>query len=755
MSFRELTAYDPVELGFFMSSEFLSQVNNSKACRRALVGCLLFLCCCVFPRSIRAQVNPTRRVLVFYEVGAHYPAIALIDQGISATLRNSPYKIELYREYLDTALFPDPATQREFREWYTHKYRDRKPDVIIAVGPSALEFMLVAHEAFFRDIPVVFCTSTEAVAGRARLDSHFTGIWDEPEPTKTLETSLRLRPGTKHVFLVGGTSPYDRSIQTLYRERLQNYGSKLDLEYLTDLAMPELLDRLRHLPDHSVVLYLCILRDAAGTQFIDATEAGPMVAQAASAPVFTFADINLGHGEAGGDVMNVADEGKVAGATALRILGGEKPQDIPIARTANVYMFDWRVLKRWGIRESALPPGSIVLNRQPGLWELYKQYVLVGILGLLAQAMAILGLLWQRARRRKTEAELKRSEQKFSKSFRQSPLAISIASTNKDCYLEVNETFEELTGWKRDEVVGRSHPEIGIWVDHNRRSAVLKQLLAEGNVRNLEIRIRRKDGQIRTTLGSAELIEVDGENCCLSVWADITERKQAEEALASVSHKLIEAQEKERTRIARELHDDINQRIALLAVGLEQLQQSNSGLDGEGRRRMVDLRQHITEIGIEVQAISHRLHSSKLEILGLVSACRSFCREVAEQHKVTVDFAADGVPRNVPQDVTLSLFRILQESLNNAIKHSGAQHFEVRLRGVSDEIELTVRDSGMGFDAPAALSGQGLGLISMRERASLVKGTISITSKPMAGTEITLRVPIAVNRESQAISGAA
>ena len=738
-----------------MFSQFLEQLTkNRKACRRALAW-LLFLCCGVIPTTVRAQVDPIRRVLVFYEVGAHYPAIALIDQGISDALRNSPHQIELYREYLDTALFPDSATQREFREWYTQKYRDRKPDVIIAVGPSALEFMIAAHEAFFRDTPVVFCTSTEAVAGRARLDSHFTGVWDELEPVETLEAALRVKPETKHIFVVGGSSPFDRSVQASLRERLHNYESKLNFEYLTDLAMPQLLDRVRHLPDHSVVLYLSILRDAAGTQFIDATEAGPMVAQAANAPVFTLSDINLGHGETGGNVINVADEGKGAGATALRILGGEKPQDIPIARTVNVYMFDWRALKRWEIRENDLPPGSIVLNRHAGFWELYKQYVLVGIAVVLAQAVAILGLLRQRARRRKTEVELRSSEERFSKSFRQSPLAISIASTNGDRYLEVNETFEELTGWSRDEVAGRSHSEITLWVDDNRRSAFLKQLLAQGNVRNLEIRIRRKDGQIRTTLGSAELIEVDGENCCLSVWADITERKQAEEALASVSHKLIEAQEKERTRIARELHDDINQQIALLAVELEQLQQSNSGLDSEARRRMKTLVKHVSDIGMEVQAISHRLHSSKLEMLGVVVACRSFCREVAERNKVAVDFTEEGTPRGVGQDVSLCLFRILQESVNNAIKHSGAQYFEVRLCGVSDEIQLTVRDCGVGFDAQAALSGHGLGLISMRERASLVKGTISITSKPMAGTEITLRVPIAVNRESQAISGAA
>jgi PAS domain S-box-containing protein len=502
-----------------------------------------------------------------------------------------------------------------------------------------------------------------------------------------------------------------------------------------------------------VVLVATVGQDAAGNRF-KSIDAGPLIAAASNAPIFSIFDMYLNHGEVGGYVSSISEQGKVAGAIALRILNGEKPQDIPTVKGVSTYTFDWRALKRWGFKESALPPGSIVLNRQPSFWELYKQYVLVGILILLAQAIAILGLLRQRARRRKTEAELRRSEQKFSKSFRQSPLAISIASTHKDRYLEVNETFEELTGWRRDEVAGRSHSEINLWVDHEHRSAFLKQLLAQGSLRDLEIRIRRKDGQVRTTLGSAELIEVDGENYCLSVWADITERKQAEEALASVSHKLIEAQEKERTRIARELHDDINQQIALVAFELEGLQE-NPNLDSGARRQMGTLAQHVSDIGEEVQAISHRLHSSRLEILGVVVACESFCREVAERNNVTVDFTEEGTPRGMPEDVSLCLFRILQESLQNAIKHSGAQHFEVRLQTVADEIQLTVRDCGVGFDAPAALRGHGLGLISMRERASLVKGTISISSKPMAGTEVTLRVPIAVNRESQAISGAA
>ena len=228
-------------------------------------------------------------------------------------------------------------------------------------------------------------------------------------------------------------------------------------------------------------------------------------------------------------------------------------------------MFDWRALQRWGLNERDLPAGSIVLNRPPDFWQTYRLYVLAGIFLLLAQMAAILGLLWQRARRRKTEAALRSSEEKFSTSFRRSPLSITLADTKDGRYLEVNETFVDQTGWKRDEIVGRSPLELGVWIDSNHRSQFMKQLLAEGSVRDWELKIRRKDGQIRTVLGSAGLVKVNGEPCALSVFADVTERKRAEEALASLSGRLIDAQEEERKRIARELHDDYNQRLALLA----------------------------------------------------------------------------------------------------------------------------------------------------------------------------------------------
>ena len=209
-------------------------------------------------------------------------------------------------------------------------------------------------------------------------------------------------------------------------------------------------------------------------------------------------------------------------------------------------------------------------------------------------------------------------------------------------------------------------------------------------------------------------------------------------------------------RIARELHDDINQRIALLEIELDLLQQRSPDTACEIQNGLHAIQLRISEIGSEIQAISHRLHSSKLQYLGLVAACKSLCREVAEVHKTAVDFTAEAVPPAVAQEVSLCIFRILQESLNNAIKHSGTRHFEVHLRGLAGEIQLTVRDCGIGFNAEAAMNSQGLGLISMRERVSLARGVLLISSKPTGGTEITVRVPLVVAKAtSEVIPGVA
>jgi signal transduction histidine kinase len=164
---------------------------------------------------------------------------------------------------------------------------------------------------------------------------------------------------------------------------------------------------------------------------------------------------------------------------------------------------------------------------------------------------------------------------------------------------------------------------------------------------------------------------------------------------------------------------------------------------------MDELGKRTSEISAGVQSLSHELHSSKLEYLGLVSAMRGFCKEFSEKHKVEVAFASEGIPPTVPPEISLCLFRVMQEGLQNAVKHSGVRFFEVELRGSPTDIQLTVRDSGVGFDPELIKDTPGLGLVSMQERVRLVKGAILITSRPLSGTEINVRVPLQAGKQTE------
>jgi len=233
---------------------------------------------------------------------------------------------------------------------------------------------------------------------------------------------------------------------------------------------------------------------------------------------------------------------------------------------------------------------------------------------------------------------------------------------------------------------------------------------------------------------------------------DITHRKQMEHSLSDMSRKLIEAHEEERTWIARELHDDINQRVALLAVNLQTLKQDLPASDKKASRQIEEICKRVGDLGSDIEALSHRLHSSKLEYLGLGAAAASFCEEFSTRQNVETTFHSEDVPKEMPQEVALCLFRVLQEGLQNAAKHSGARQFAVSLKGAPQEIALTVQDSGVGFDAERAMNGQGLGLTSMRERLKLVDGQLVIDSKLRGGTTIHARVPL---RPRMASAGAA
>jgi PAS domain S-box-containing protein len=301
----------------------------------------------------------------------------------------------------------------------------------------------------------------------------------------------------------------------------------------------------------------------------------------------------------------------------------------------------------------------------------------------------------------------------------------------------------------RQELLARVHPE-----DRALFVASVDQLTPQYPTTQISYRVLRPDGSVvwleKNARGffdhQGKLLRVIG------MVANITERKRAEEALSDVNRKLIEAQEQERTRIGRELHDDIGQRLAMVAVQLQQVHEDSLVLP-EVRTRMGELKREISEIANDIQSLSHELHSSKLEYLGIAAAMRSFCKEFGEHHRVEIDFQTHDLPSPLSPDSSLCLFRVLQEALLNSAKHSGVRHVEVQLWGTSDAIHLTVNDSGVGFDSEAVKQSGGLGLISMEERLKHVKGTFSIESEPKGGTTIHARVPLDSSSDSARAAG--
>ena len=901
-----------------------------RSAERSMALAILAACCFLYPSAAAAQLKGPKRVLILNQLEPlASPGVAMMDQAIVAGLEKSAYQIQFFTENVDANLPLSDVAQQTLREWYISRYLGREPDAIVAVGSSPLELLAESHEGFLATTPVIFCGSTQEMLGPRKLDSRFTGVWGVVEPAKTLEAALKLQPGTRHVVVVGGIGEYDRYIEAIARKSLRSFESRFEFTYLTDLDMPTLLERLRRLPPRTIIYYTSIMEDAAGNEFVDATQSVPLVVGAANAPVFEGDDVDIGRGTVGGDVLSFTGQGRTAADMAVRVLQGEKPQNIAIVRSADVYMFDWRALRRWGFKESNLPAGSILLNRQLTPWQAYKGYILAGVALCLIEMALIIGLFWERKTRMKVQQSLRErlrfetvrselsadfinlpeseimpvvehslgriaklfdvervslyefskegaafkrafswrregnpsapetvnstqfpwltsrllrgevlfipdsgslpeeasaekgrlvdaglmlaaalplaaggeiigfmsfatvrrrvpwitnqaeelrvlaeifsnalrrirmqtalqeSERRFRLMANTAPVLIWMSGPDKLCTY-FNKPWLDFTGKRLEAEMGNGwsegvHPE-----DRSRCLETYRQAFDRREEFRTEYRLRRHDGEYRwiVDIGVPRFNSGGFFAGYIGSAIDIEDRRKAEEALASVSRRLIGAQEEERRHIARELHDDVSQHLALLSVDVQRLEDAlpeSSAL----RRQTGELSNHILEISGDVQSLSHRLHSSKLDLLGVASAMKGFCRELSAQQKVEISFNQHDVPRSLPQEVSLCLFRVLQEALHNAVKHSGVQRFEVNLRGAPGALVLTVRDSGAGFDVAHVMNTQyGLGLISMRERVSLVRGAVSIESKPGAGTEINVRVPVAtgeVTNETRAV----
>ncbi len=809
--------------------------------------------------SRAAEASDVTRVLVLHHYGQEVPFRTAFDPAIQDALRSAnPGPVDVYIESLDTFRFPAATESGLVRQYLRAKYADKKIDVAIAVTDAAVAFARKNRDIFNAPI-VAFVTAGKLEPG----EDYVTGLRGKLAIGETLDLALRLLPATEHIFVVDGALQNSGDAEAEFKRHIQSIDRPLDVVYLRDLPMNELIDRIKAIPDRSIVYFVKqMMWD--GSTSIDVREGLEQVVRASPAPIFSLTSELIGMGPVGLYRWQVKPDAARLAEMATRIAHGEKARDIPPGLATLAPTVDWRQLVRWNIPESRLPAGSIVLFRPQSLFDLYQRYVVGGLLIFGVQLALIVGLLVQGVRRRRAEEQSRTSEARYR----------SVVDTQNEMicrYLPdstltfVNDAYCRFWNKSREELLGSKFVD---FVPASWRDVVLDNLnRIRSGVAAHEHPVILRD----TTIGwhrwinhaildeQGHVVELQG------VGRDITDQKRAEEAVGQLearnsailraipdlmfmllrdgtyvdyhardSELLFMSPDQFIGRTIREImpgavgdDDDAGPRtgLRLRRAGRHRLRAADEGggapvrgpprlcgtrsraqhrsrhdgietdagaqprsgrtadcqpgsrahpdrqgparqrLPGrrrrqrrpeppaEARRRhsvpevqelLLALERRTAGVAETLRLLSHGLHPSVLQHIGLVAALQAHCAEVERQHDVQVKFFSDGEVEPASRLVALSLFRIAQEALQNTARHARARHATMSLARTTRELSLTVTDDGEGFDVTANRRNDGLGLVSIEERARLVQGQVTVRSQRGNGTTITVRVPAQV-----------
>ena len=759
--------------------------HSSRANLNSLIAAFFALASVLLMTSVcRAQENPSpKAILVIYWYNKDFPGNAVFDKSFQSALNSRPAgSIEYYNEYLESNRFPGESQAETLRDYLQRKYAKRRIDVIVVAGDPTFEFIRKYRNDLFPNTPIVFASAQIPPQTAIESGPGMTGMTIHQSYKDNVDLALRLHPDTKHIFVVSGSVEHDKRFEAPAREDLQRFEHRVTIDYLTDLSPAELISRMKSLPAHSIVLYVWQQALDENGKMLETYDFLSLITESASVPVYGQASWQIGRGIVGGYVRSGESSAAKMAEIALRIADGERPQDIAVEPTPVLPMFDSRELTRWGIREELLPQGGIINFRPSSFWTEYKWYAIGATSVVLLQTMLIAGLVLNRTKRKRVENALRESEEQYRSIFQTTGVAIweedftgvkalidelhAQGVTDLRSYLNdhpavirralelaeirhINQQTLRLFGaHTREEFLSSLHK---IYVPETEQVLVEKMTaLVEGRqYLELETVLCTLKGQRRHMFETITFPDKPGAYDRVIVTVlDITERKEADEALMNLSGQLIQAREDECARIARELHDDVSQNVALISLGLDQLSQHPPKSDTELREIAHEIFEQTNELSAEIHRMSHDLHPAKVDQLGLVTALRSLCAELSRGYDVSIEFKHSDVA-TVPKGISICLYRVVQESLNNVIKYSGAGKACVELRRSGQGMQLRIEDWGSGFDVEAATNKKGLGLISMRERLRLVGGTLSIDSKLSRGTRIDVTVPIAKNGSAQ------
>jgi signal transduction histidine kinase len=571
-----------------------------------------------------------KRVLIVHGGPESFIGNDIFDNRLRAVLfAHQTLQVEAHSEYLENEEFGDVASS-SLREYLRLKFAAGRPDLVIANAAPAVEFVLQNRDALFPHAPVAFISASEPAGLRDGTLHGVTGVLRYTSQAETVDMALRLHPQTTRLHVVAYAPAVD-GFQERVLSALAGFSQRLQLTFANEPSLPEMLAVIKTLPADSLIFWVRYSPVTTG-RVIHPHEFLPTVSAIAQVPIYASLDNTLGNGVLGGMMRDNGGDATKLGEMALRILEGRAPESMPLEAAEVQAVFDWRQLQRWGIKESALPPGAETRYREPGIWQLYGGYIAATFVVVAAQLALIAGLLRERRRGRRAGHVIRASEASLRRSY-----------------------------------------------ERIRRMAAL----------------------------------------------------------------LINAQEAARAEIARDLHDDVCQRLASVGMSVSSLKRATRDMVGPNAQRAFERVDRDTKSALDsIRRLSHELHPAMLLSQGLDSAVRGHCAQVEERSAVEVKLLPGEPLGDVHPDAAVCLFRILQESLRNGIVHGEARRLTVALSRDEDQLALEVTDDGCGFDVGATLANRtGLGLMMIEERASLLGGRAQIVSTAGVGTTVRAVVP--------------
>ena len=681
-----------------------------------------------------------KKVLFLYGDKSNGIMMGYRDVVQSAIRSGSPDRITFYEEYMDLSQYSGDDYLSLVRSFYRQKYQGQKFDLIIAQAGSVLSFLAKYGDELFPGTPVVFGTLEKSRIEGLKLGPNITGVLVDVGFGATLEAALRMQPDTRNVLVVSGSSQIDDKNLTKAQTQFHSFAGRVEFTYLTGLPMEELEQRLAHLPEHTIIFYITVYRDGAGHAFT-LMDSLARVARASRFPTYSIIDRLIEAGSIGGFVLSMEADGKEVANVALRVLAGEKPADIPIrVADTNRYMFDWRQLRRLNIDERRLPPGSILLFRQPTFWELYKWRVVAVTSICVLQALLIVWLLITRHKRRRAE-EAKKSLAAIVESSDDAILSETLDGTIKSW----NAGAEKIYGYTAGEMVGQ-HVSILIPPElEHELLRILERIRHGESIDQLETVRLTKDGRrIDVSLTISAIKDERGIITGASAVArDITDRKRDQQRLQHLAGRLLMLQDEEQQRVAAELHDGLGQNLAIIKnraiIGLrDQTSQE------QAREQLEEIAATATASIVEVREIAHNLRPYELDRLGLVAAIESMIERVSDSTAIKLSSNLDRIEGLLSPEAETSVYRIVQEGLNNVIKHSKATAARIEISKTGNQLAIAVEDNGKGIPSPVANGNKarGFGLAGIAERVRVLGGSLAVDSRPSHGTAINIRLEL-------------